>query len=603
MTSEGSQERRRGLAAVVALLLVVAAQTAMFLAAATRGLDLTDESFYLLTFQHWTEWPSVSLFGAYFSLPYALLGQSVWAIRVLGFILLLAAGIWFSREVCRSFDALALKVTPDGIFAASLAGGASIWNYYGAFIVPYTPSYNLLTLACALGTMALAMRVGRTVFQSGGRTLDVDSFALGLVASIGIASKFSAGVLVLGLSALIIAALAWRRLAAHTGARIALLATAGVAANLVALWLTDPELPTRFQRGIAVTWAMFPRRPANELVRFLFVEVPEALAVSLRILMWPLVIAFAAFVAGARLAPRRTLFDSIAVAAFVAGAMWVTYVKDNRFHRIALLTLVAVALALARWSLARRQAANSSPGRSLWPAAALLALPFACSFGTSNPLLRHMGMAAAFPAVLATSQLRSMWIERSISRWAFTLSLVLLAALPAEIVVRQWTSGEYTYRLGASLAEQTAPIPANPAGIEVSVQPSVARGLGDFLRLARDSGFVAGQPMIDFTGQSPGLVAVSGGVPLGAIWFVGGPLFDGDGMARLSLRYADEKDVRRAWLLTSADSFARIGSWASILEGRTGSFAYGQAGHVTVPDPTSDDKTKTIEVTLWRPTP
>jgi len=95
------------------MLLVVAGEVAMFLAAAGRGLDLTDEGFYLLTFQHWTEWPSVSLFGAYFSLPYQLFGQSVWAIRVLGFILLLTACVWFSREVHRAFDALALRMMPD----------------------------------------------------------------------------------------------------------------------------------------------------------------------------------------------------------------------------------------------------------------------------------------------------------------------------------------------------------------------------------------------------------------------------------------------------------------------------------------------------------
>jgi len=109
--------------------------------------------------------------------------------------------------------------------------------------------------------------------------------------------------------------------------------------------------------------------------------------------------------------------------------------------------------------------------------------------------------------------------------------------------------------------------------------------------------------MIDFTGQSPGLVAVAGGVPLGAAWFVGGPMFDGDRMARLSLRYANEKDVRRAWLLTSADSFARIVTWSSIVEDKLGGLAHEQAGRVTVPDPTSDDKSKTIEVTLWRPKP
>ncbi len=600
MSPPASAPSRWPLPLAAALLLVVAAQAAMFMTASTRGLDLTDEGFYLLTFRHWTEWPSVSLFGAYFALPYQLLGQSVWAIRVLGFVLLLAAAIWFGREVHRSFDALALRATPQGVVAASLAGGASIWNYYGAFLVPYTPSYNLLTLACALGTMAQALRIGRAVFQKQDSALAIDSFGFGLVASVGLASKFSAGVLVLGLGALIIAAFAWQRIDGRTAGRIAVALTAGLAANLAALWLADPELPTRFQRGIAVTLAMFPRSPANEIATFLVSDVPQAIALSLRILLWPLVAAFAATLAGLFLS-RRLLFDSIAVAVFVAGAAWVVYIKDNRVHRIALLTLVAVALALARWWLARRHETRSSPGRALWAAAALLAVPFAYSFGTSNPLLRHMGMAAAFPAVLATAQIRSMWVGGSISGWAFGLSLVLLAAAPAEIVVRQWTSAEYTYRLGAPLAEQTAPMPANPAAIDVAVPPALARGIGDFLRLAKEQGFRAGQPMMDFTGQSPGLVAIAGGVPLGAIWFVGGPLFDGDGMARLSLRYVDEREVRRAWLLTSTDSFASIGSWAAIVEAKLGGSFHEEVGRVTLPDPTSDDKTTTMTVILWRP--
>jgi hypothetical protein len=526
----------------------------------------------------------------------------VWAMRTLGFVVLFAAGVWFGREVCRSFDALDSKATGDGIGAASLAAGASIWSYYGAFVVPYTPSYNLLTLACAFGAMALTLRLGRAVFQGDRRTLDVDSFALGLLTSIGLASKFSAGILVFALGALVFAVFAWRRLDACACARIGTLGLAGIAVNVAALWFADPTLATRFQRGLAVTLAMMPRSPSNELARFFMTEVPDAIAIALRILLWPLTLATAALVAGARLRERRPALDSIAIAAFVAGAMWAIYVKDNRVHRIALVSLVAVTLALARWWLARRNDASAPPSRrSLLASAALLAIPFAYSFGTNNPLLRHMGMAAAFLAVMAIAQLRSMWIERSISHWAFTFSLVLVAALPAEIVVRQWTSGEYTYRLGAPLSAQVAPMPPNAAGIAVGVTPALARGVGDFLRLARESGFVAGQPMIDFTGQSPGLVAAAGGVPLGAIWFVGGPMFDGDRMASLSLRYADDKDVRRAWLITSSDSFARIGTWSSIVENKLGGVAHEEAGRMTVPDPTSDDKTKTIEITLWRP--
>ena len=117
----------------------------------------------------------------------------------------------------------------------------------------------------------------------------------------------------------------------------------------------------------------------------------------------------------------------------------------------------------------------------------------------------------------------------------------------------------------------------------------------------RDSGFVAGQPLIDFTGQAPGLVALSGGVPLGAIWLVGGPMFDGNQTARISLGAVDPAALRRAWLLTSSDSFASITSWAEIMQFRIGALTHEEAGRVTIPDPTSDDKTKTMEVTLWRP--
>jgi hypothetical protein len=213
-----------------------------------------------------------------------------------------------------------------------------------------------------------------------------------------------------------------------------------------------------------------------------------------------------------------------------------------------------------------------------------------------------MGMAAIFPAAVAIVLIRTMWLERAIPTWSFAVSLVLFTALPAEIIVRQWIDGRYTYRLGASLTEQTEPLPANPGQIDLLVAPTTARSLEGYLRLMGSAGFIAGQPLIDFTGQSPGLVAIANGTPVGAIWYIGG-IFDGDRMARLSLAWVDAAQVRRAWLLTSREGQSAITSWRSIIEDRTGIFAHDEAGRFTIPDPSSDDKTKTIEVTLWRPQP
>jgi len=583
------------------LAVVMLVEVAVFVVAAGRGLDLTDECFYLLTYRHWTEWPSVSLFGAYFSLAYDLLGHGVHAIRILGLLLLLGAGIWFGHEANCAFDALAGRSDREGRRAASIASGAAIWSYYGAFVVPYTPSYNLLTLACTLLTLALALHLGRAILLGEQRMLHWNAFALGLIGSIGVATKFSAGALVLGLSAVIVCVLGWRRLAARSWARLALATATGIVLNLALLWIADPALPARFQRGIAVTLAMMPRNPSGELAAFAATELPRELMVSLRILLWPLLAAVSLLALATHLPRRRSLIDAIAIASFVVGALLVTFVRENRVHRLVLLTLVACGLALAALWLLRRPTARLERAQAMLVAGAILVVPFAYSIGTNNPLLRHMGMAAIFPSVLAIVQVRVLRVGRAIPAWAFAAMLALLAALPAEILVRQWLDGSYTYRLGAPLAEQTIRMQRNAGDIDVRVSSVLARNVDDFLRLVRDSGFVPGQPMIDFTGQAPGLVALSGGVPLGAIWIIGGPTFDGDEMARISLADVDPRDVRRAWLLTSQDSFARIASWPAILQAKLGAPAHEVAGRVTVADPTSTDKSKTMEVTLWRP--
>ena len=580
-------------------IVIVAVQAVMFIVAARRGFDLTDESFYLLTYRHWTEWPSVSLFGAYFTWPYVLVGHDVWAMRLLGFALLLGAAIWFGSEAQRAFGALVGRRSRDGELATAVAAAAAIWSYYGASPVSPTPSYNLLTLACALVVLALALRLGRIVHDDAPRGRLATAFALGLVGSVGVASKFSSGLLVLALAPAVFAALAWHRLDAGGWSRVVLAAIAGLALNLLALWIADPGLPLRFERGIEVTLAMMERSATGEVAALVFGALPQDALHALRVLLWPLVFAVLVLTAGAQLR-RRPLADALAVAVFVAGALVYAFVKDNRFYRIVLVTWIAVLLGCAALWLLRARLASGARVRSLVVAGAILVVPFAYSYGTSNALLQHMGMAAIFPLVIAAVLIRTMWLERAVPTWLFAGALALLAALPAEIVVRQWVDGRYTYRLGASLAEQTVPLPANPGGIDLDVTPALARSLESYLLLLRSAGFSSGQPLIDFTGQSPGLVAIANGAPVGAIWYIGG-VYAGERMARMSLGWVDAAQVRRAWLLTTPDGATTIASWRSIVEEKTGAFAHEEAGRFTIPDPSSDDKTKTIEVTLWQP--
>lgn len=585
---------------LAAFVLIAVLHVGLFSLAATRGLDLTDESYYLLSFRHWADAPAASFFGTYMSLPYLLVGHSLWAIRVVGFLLLLGTGVWFAKALADAIDTLEARTSRCYVSDAALSAGMAVWSYYGAAAGPYTPSYNLLTLACALASCAVSLRLGRALFQGDARHLLAMAFVLGFVASMGIAVKFTAGALILGIDVLILAVLGWRRIDVLSTYRVALGLLAGLVANLALLTTVDHDLVTRFQHAISIALAMLPREPLAELGAFALVEFPQDFIRGPRILLWPFVFAIAAMAIGPRIVSRQ-LARGVALVGFVVGAMLVIYVKDNRAHRFTLLTLLAISLALG-WILMRRKASLPiANGRACLLAAAMVCMPFAYAFGTSNLVLLQMGMAGAFPAALAVSRLKAMRADALIPGGALTLCLLVMAVLPAEIVVRQWLDGSFTYRLGAPLARQTTEMAPNAAGIDVLVERRVAAGLNAFLDLARESGLAPGQPMIDFTGQSPGLVAVCGGVPLGALWLIGGGSFNGDQAARVALGYVSERDIRRAWLLTSDDSFARIGSWREIVEAKLGGLAHDRVGQVTMPDPTSSDKNKTIEVTLWRP--
>ena len=280
-------------------------------------------------------------------MPFALLGHDVWAMRVLGFVLLFGAGAWFGYETSRMFGTIAGEPSRDGL-SASIASGAGIWSYYGGFLGPYTPSYNLLTLLYALLVIALALRLGRAILLDERHAPHWTAFALGLFGSAGIANKFSAGIVVLALAFLIVCTLAWRRGDAGIWSRVTLALTAGLALNLVLLWIADPDLPNRFQRGMAVSLALF-EESVDRACHTRIGRAPRELIVSLRILLWPVVFAALALAIGALMA-RRSVGDASAIAILVVGALLDTFVKDNRSHRIVLMTLVVIFLGLAALS-------------------------------------------------------------------------------------------------------------------------------------------------------------------------------------------------------------------------------------------------------------
>src|SRR6266568_3589136 len=130
-----------------AVLLLV--QTALYIWMAPRGFEFTDESYYLLNYLYWRDvTATVSFFGAYFELPFRLLGQSVSAIRIFSLVGLVVASGFFTRESLR-FSRESEGTDTSPLMPFVLVGIAASLFYFGYFSSVRAPSYNLLAL-CAM---------------------------------------------------------------------------------------------------------------------------------------------------------------------------------------------------------------------------------------------------------------------------------------------------------------------------------------------------------------------------------------------------------------------------------------------------------------------
>ena len=127
------------------MAILLGLQVLVFVALSGRGLDFTDESYYLLSYQHGRGIAATTtFFGLFFEWPFRLLGGDVGAMRVLGLALLAGTG---GHLAWRAF----VFVQPDGArvpwpyLAAAMAGSLL---YYIHLATLRAPSYNLLVLAC-----------------------------------------------------------------------------------------------------------------------------------------------------------------------------------------------------------------------------------------------------------------------------------------------------------------------------------------------------------------------------------------------------------------------------------------------------------------------
>lgn len=184
---------------------------------------------------------------------------------------------------------------------------------------------------------------------------------------------------------------------------------------------------------------------------------------------------------------------------------------------------------------------------------AFLVFPHAYAFGTNNNYWYQGTSAAIFWIFAGLIMLDPIVSGRKLS------ALLLPIGLAAQLITVALIQGgiEAPYR-------QPQPLHHNDYMLEIGKSGSVlalSRGFGYYLteviNVAKQAGFKKGMPIIDLTGQSPGVLYALGANNIGQAWTIGG--YPGsDSLAVVMLKKAKCQELVMAWLIIEPEGFRKI---------------------------------------------
>lgn len=236
--------------------------------------------------------------------------------------------------------------------------------------------------------------------------------------------------------------------------------------------------------------------------------------------------------------------------------------------------------------IAKRLHQRPEPRQSRSAAALLAMLPFAFVLGTANNYWFMAGLVGYFWVLSGAVLIHSMCLPRH--AFALTGPFVLAAQC---VTVGQVLFG------AANPYYQPAPVGSASFRIDLGQRGGVLRvagATGQFIeaiqRTAAQAGFQADTPVIDLTGRSPGVLYVMGARSTGQPWLIGNfPGMSGSNrVATEVLTAATCWELARSWLLIEPTGPYRIPSNLISVYGADEVRDFSVAGSFLSPDPLSN---------------
>jgi hypothetical protein len=511
-----------------------------------RGFDLSDNGFYLLSI---SQYENITIdsrwFAGLLAYPYKLFGESVVALRLFGMLVTLIVTGTLAFISISLFQPIINRSQHWLFILPALSAGVFVYRNWST-----TPSYNWLVLIgvslVCIGVLnwLAASNVGRARWGAFILGIGVMLVAWGKLTSMGV-------LLVWLLVALPITAhrfQTWRRLRFDwwlfplLGGVLILLLGVGQEISLDN-WVGKLQRAFEHQSMLRDDTSLFLTRfivtPLLSLTRLLVSAMMTLVPFGLLTLL--------VLRRRQRLHTRTGYLLLIFV--YLLNLAWVTGFANNSSNvgRWALALYIMTLL----WVFIVHRYANDKPSQALnsvdmyrWLfSLGLVVLPIVVSFGTRN-YAAGFGTSAYFVVLASLLIIASSTISR-VLKW------LMLVGITLSVAWVMFTTAQNPYRQDVPVWKMQTPVTIRQGQDSVLVSEKLAIYLRDIQTVAEEAGFVAGTPIIDWTGHAPGTVYALGGEAYGFMWFLGN-YAGSDEAARFILEEGwTESQRQSAWLLTS----------------------------------------------------
>lgn len=460
-----------------------------------RGLDLTDEGYYLTEIAHPGDSTATALlFGWVWHPVYAVTGGSVVGLRLVAFTLVAALSIALTLAV---IGLRPIPSRPGRVTVVCLCAVTAALAFVPLSSIPATPSYNVLAwLSLATATLGCA-------WAWSGRAPIVGGV---LVGAAGFAAGTAKPTTALVLAVAVVLTTPWRR----TGPR-------PVIAAVVVLVLASAVV-VAFAPGHVNGLVEVVRRGVDATVGHAVFVRSDRLRPSLQVML-PLIVAGVGGAAAGMVGKRRPGVAAIVGGSSVAAAVvslwrwWDTGLMTGidlllptaAFTCFGVLGAVSVIVAVRQRRTSARL--DSVPVRL---AVLLAVLPAAYSFGTNNNLWHWAGQTVVFSF----------------------LAIVLVVGTTGPVAAAAGGLAAYTALVAAVITPldpyrsapltQTELAQVSRAGGTMRLPPDEARATTQMLAVGARLGVTRETRVLDLTGASPGVIWAWGARPLASGWIIGG---------------------------------------------------------------------------------